>query len=46
VIKTQNPPAVTFKGSNEILVGSDLILVAFRKMMRKFMTTPSEAQKP
>jgi nitrite reductase/ring-hydroxylating ferredoxin subunit len=46
VIKTQNPPAVTFRGSNEILVGSDLILVAFRKMMRKFMTTPSEAQKP
>ena len=46
VIKTQNPPAVTFRGSHEILVGSDLILVAFRKMMRKFMTTPSEAQKP
>ena len=46
VIKTQNPPAVTFRGSNEILVGSDLILVAFRKMMRKFMTTASEAQKP
>jgi phenylpropionate dioxygenase-like ring-hydroxylating dioxygenase large terminal subunit len=46
VIKTQNPPAVTFKGSNEILIESDLILIEFRKMMRKFMNTATERQRP
>ncbi|CAK6695297.1 hypothetical protein MNNICLKF_01815 [Synechococcus sp. CBW1107] len=39
VIKTQNPPSVAFRGSNDILVASDLILIEFRKMMSKRMQT-------
>jgi hypothetical protein len=39
IIKTQNPPSVAFRGSNDILVASDLILIKFRKMMSERMPT-------
>lgn len=35
VIKDQRPSAVTYRGSNEILVESDRILVRFRNMMQR-----------
>lgn len=46
VIKTQNPPAVRFKGSKEILVESDRILIEFRRMMRQLIAANSNQAQP
>ena len=37
IIKDQEPAAITYQGSNEILVESDRILIEFRRLMRQHL---------